>query len=81
MKYLPITMQKEVNTEYNMSTTITNNIVVINDEGDATEVLQTTIISITINQTLLSPVLLTYSPTSVSITRKTIDPVIITVSV
>lgn len=64
-----------------MSNTITNTIVVVNDEGDLLDVPQTTISSITITQTLLNPVSLTYSPTVVSITRKTIDPVIITVSV
>ena len=64
-----------------MLTTITNNIVVINDEGDATEVVQTTTVSTIINQTSFDPVLVTYLPNNVSITRKTIDPVIITVSV
>ena len=62
-----------------MSTTITNKIIVINDEGDTSDVSQTTVSSVTINQTLHNPTLVTYSPSTVLITRKTIDPVIITI--
>lgn len=61
-----------------MSTTITNKIIVINDEGDASDVSQTTVSSITINQTLPNPISVTYSPSTVLITRKTINPIIIT---
>jgi hypothetical protein len=64
-----------------MSTSIINNITVINDEGDTSDVSQTTVSSVTITQTLSSPVSLTYTPSNVLITRKTIDPIIITVSV
>ena len=64
-----------------MSTTITNKIIVVNDEGDTSDVSQTTISSVTVTQTLSSPVSLTYTPSNVLITRKTIDPIIITVSV
>jgi hypothetical protein len=62
-----------------MSTTITNKIIVINDEGDTSDVSQTTVSSVTINQTLYNPTSVTYSPSTVLITRKTIDPVIITI--
>jgi hypothetical protein len=64
-----------------MSTTITNNITVINDEGDILDVSQTTVSSVTINQTPSNPISVTYSPSTVLITRKTIDPVIITAPV
>jgi hypothetical protein len=64
-----------------MSNTITNKIIIINDEGDTSDVSQATVSSVTITQTLISPVLLTYTPSNVLITRKTIDPIIITVSV
>jgi hypothetical protein len=64
-----------------MSTSIINNITVINDEGDILDIPQITISSITINQTLSNPILVTYSPSTVLITRKTIDPVIITAPV
>jgi hypothetical protein len=61
-----------------MSTSIVNNIIVINDEGDILDIPQITISSIIINQTLSNPISVTYSPSTVLITRKTIDPVIIT---
>jgi hypothetical protein len=64
-----------------MSNTITNKIIIINDEGDTSDVSQTTVSSVTITQTSLSPFSLTYTPSNVLITRKTIDPIIITVSV
>ena len=64
-----------------MSNTITNKIIIINDEGDTSDVSQATVSSVTITQTLISLVLLTYTPSNVLITRKTIDPIIITVSV
>jgi hypothetical protein len=64
-----------------MSTSIINNITVINDEGDILDIPQITISSITINQTLSNPILVTYFPSTVLITRKTIDPVIITAPV
>jgi hypothetical protein len=62
-----------------MSTTITNKIIVINDEGDTSDISQTTVSSVTINQTLYNPISVTYSPSTVLITRKTIDPVTITI--
>jgi hypothetical protein len=64
-----------------MSTSIINNITVINDEGDILDIPQITISSITINQPLSNPISVTYSPSTVLITRKTIDPVIITAPV
>lgn len=64
-----------------MSTTITNNITIVDNEGDTTDVLQITISSVTINQTSFDPVSVTYSPNNILITRKTTDPVIITASV
>ena len=64
-----------------MSTLISNNIVVINDEGDVLNVPQITISSITIHQTKLPPVSLTYLPTTtISITRKPTKTIIITSS-
>jgi hypothetical protein len=64
-----------------MSTTITNKIIIINDEGDILDVSQTTVSSVTINQTPSNPISVTYSPSTILITRKTIDPVIITAPV
>ena len=64
-----------------MSTTITNKIIIINDEGDILDVSQTTVSSVTINQTPSNPTSVTYSPSTILITRKTIDPVIITAPV
>jgi hypothetical protein len=63
-----------------MSVTITNKIIVINDEGDASDVSQTTVLSVEINQTLLPPISINSSSNTVSITRKTTDPIIITIS-
>jgi hypothetical protein len=64
-----------------MSTSITNKIIVVNDEGDTSDLSQTTVSSVTIPQTLIPPVSFTYTPSNVLITRKTIDPIIITVLV
>jgi hypothetical protein len=64
-----------------MSTTIENKIIVINDEGDTFDVSQTTVLSIAINQTSLPPISVNSSLNTFSITRKTIDPIIITAPV
>jgi hypothetical protein len=64
-----------------MSTTIENKIIVINDEGDALDVSQTTVLYVTVNQILLPPISINSSSNTVSITRKTINPIIITAPV
>ena len=74
-----------------MTTSITNTIIVIDNEGDSSSVSQTTVVSNTvtyivptpasITRTVIDPISITKSDVVVSITRKTIDPVIITVSV
>lgn len=74
-----------------MTTSVTNTIIIIDNEGDSSSATQTTVVSITINradqtpisvtQTTTDPVSVTKSDVVVAITRKTIDPIIITVSV
>jgi hypothetical protein len=64
-----------------MSIILENKIIVINDEGDALDVSQTVISSVTINQILQNPISVTYSPSTVLIARKTINPIIITAPV
>ena len=72
-----------------MTTSVTNTIIIIDNEGDSSSLPQTTVVSTTINradQTPISvnritadPVLVTKSDVVVGITRKTIDPIIITI--
>jgi hypothetical protein len=72
-----------------MTTSVTNTIIIIDNEGDSSSAAQTTVVSTTINrpdQTPISvnrivadPVSVTKSDVVVAITRKTIDPIIITI--
>ena len=73
-----------------MTTSITNTIIIIDDEGDSSSLTQTTVVSTTVNRTNPTPILInriTTDPVSVTksdvvvpITRKTIDPIVITSS-
>ena len=73
-----------------MTTSVTNTIIVIDNEGDSASFSQTSVISNTITytvptpasvtRTVVDPVSITKSDVVVSITRKTVDPVVITSS-
>ena len=73
-----------------MTTSVTNTIIVIDNEGDSASFSQTSVISNTITytvpvpasitRTVIDPFSIIKSDVVVSITRKTIDPVVITSS-
>jgi hypothetical protein len=72
-----------------MTTSVTNTIIIIDNEGDSSSAAQTTVVSNIINliaqtpasitRIIVDPVLITRTNIVVPITRKTIDPVIITI--
>lgn len=72
-----------------MTTSVTNTIIIIDNEGDSSSLPQTTVVStvvnradqtpILINRITTDPVSVTKSDVIIAITRKTIDPIIITI--
>ena len=73
-----------------MTTSVTNTIIIIDNEGDSASFSQTSVISnaitytapapASITRTIVDPVSITKSDVVISITRKTVDPVVITSS-